>query len=220
MKKETSPLGIINNTKQTSFNRHFSNFSPDQEKPTVLLHACCGPCSTACVERLVSDYSIILYYYNPNITDKEEYLLRRDTLLQFVKAYNEEHRDEFVIDFIEGPYNPEKYICKAETLKEEPEGGKRCDICFSMRLTETARKANELSMDYFTTTMSVSPHKNYDKIKTLGLMLENDSTSKFLDIDFKKKNGFARSVEMSKEYGLYRQNFCGCEYAREAMKNE
>ena len=220
MKKEVSPLGIMNNTKQTGFNRHFSKFSPDQEKPTVLLHACCGPCSTACVERLVPDYSVTLYYYNPNITDKDEYLLRRDTLLQFVKAYNEEHKDEFVVDFIEGPYNPDKYICKAEPLKDEPEGGKRCDMCFSMRLTETARKANELSMDYFTTTMSVSPHKNYEKIKTLGLILENDSTSSFLDIDFKKKNGFARSVEMSKEYGLYRQNFCGCEYAREAMKNE
>lgn len=220
MKKEVSPLGIMNSTKQTGFNRHFSKFSPDQEKPTVLLHACCGPCSTACVERLVSNYSVTLYYYNPNITDKDEYLLRRDTLLQFVKAYNEEHKDEFVVDFIEGPYNPDKYICKAEPLKDEPEGGKRCDMCFSMRLTETARKANELSMDYFTTTMSVSPHKNYDKIKTLGLILENDSTSSFLDIDFKKKNGFARSVEMSKEYGLYRQNFCGCEYAREAMKDE
>ena len=220
MKKSTSPLGVFNNTKQAGYNGHFSNFAPDQEKPTVLLHACCGPCSTACVERLVSDYSVTLYYYNPNISDKDEYLLRRNTLLQFLKAFNEEHKDEFVVNFIEGPYEPEKYLCKAEPLKNEPEGGKRCDICFSMRLTETARKAGELSMDYFTTTMSVSPHKNYDKIKTLGLILEEDSSSKFLDIDFKKKNGFARSVEMSKEYGLYRQNFCGCEFAREAMKNE
>lgn len=220
MKKSTSPLGVFNNTKQAGYNGHFSNFTPDQEKPSVLLHACCGPCSTACVERLVSDYSVTLYYYNPNITDKDEYLLRRDTLIQFIKAFNEEHKDEYVVNFIEGAYEPEKYLCKAEPLKEEPEGGKRCDMCFSMRLTETARKASELSMDYFTTTMSVSPHKNYDKIKTLGLILEEDSSSKFLDIDFKKKNGFARSVEMSKQYGLYRQNFCGCEYAREAMDNE
>ncbi len=213
-------MGIITNTEQTGLGRKFSNFSPDQEKPTVLLHACCGPCSTACVERLVQNYSVTLYYYNPNITDKDEYLLRRDTLLQFLKAFNEEHKDEFVVCFIEGPYEPEKYLCKAEPLKSEPEGGKRCDMCFSMRLSETARKAGELGMDYFTTTMSVSPHKNYDKIKTLGLKLEDDVNSKFLDIDFKKKNGFARSVEMSKQYGLYRQNFCGCEFAREAMSNE
>ena len=220
MKKTSSPMGIIANTEQTGLGRKFSNFSPDQEKPTVLLHACCGPCSTACVERLVQNYSVTLYYYNPNITDKDEYLLRRDTLLQFLKAFNEEHKDEFVVGFIEGPYEPEKYLCKAEPLKSEPEGGKRCDMCFSMRLSETARKAGELGMDYFTTTMSVSPHKNYDKIKTLGLKLEDDVNSKFLDIDFKKKNGFARSVEMSKQYGLYRQNFCGCEFAREAMSNE
>ena len=220
MKKTSSPMGMIANTEQTGLGRKFSNFSPDQEKPTVLLHACCGPCSTACVERLVQNYSVTLYYYNPNITDKDEYLLRRDTLLQFLKAFNEEHKDEFVVGFIEGPYEPEKYLCKAEPLKSEPEGGKRCDMCFSMRLSETARKAGELGMDYFTTTMSVSPHKNYDKIKTLGLKLEDDVNSKFLDIDFKKKNGFARSVEMSKQYGLYRQNFCGCEFAREAMSNE
>lgn len=217
MKKYTNSLGIINSSKTSDYNREFSKFTPDVKKPTLLLHACCAPCSTACVERLVSNYSVTLYYYNPNIVDKDEYLLRKDTLLQFLDAYNSEHRDEFVVNFIEGPYEPDIYICKAEQFKNEPEGGKRCDICFSMRLTETARKAAELSMDYFTTTMSVSPHKNYDKIRIVGLKLEDDYQSNFLDIDFKKKNGFARSVELSKYYGLYRQNFCGCEYAREAM---
>lgn len=218
MKKSANSLGFINNIKSSDLNREFSKITPLDKKPTILLHACCGPCSTACVERLVQDYSVTLYFYNPNITDKKEYLLRRDTLLQFLKEYNLEHKDEFVVNFIEGSYEPEKYICKAESLKDEPEGGKRCDMCFSLRLTDTARKAEELSMDYFTTTMSVSPHKNYDKIKTLGLMLENEYDSSFLDIDFKKKNGFSRSVELSKKYGLYRQNFCGCEYAREAMQ--
>ena len=104
------------------------------------------------------------------------------------------------------------------TLADEPEGGRRCDICFAMRLTETARMARELGMEYFTTTMSVSPHKNYDKIKALGLALEEETGVKFLDIDFKKKNGFGRSVELSKKYGLYRQNFCGCDFARYAAK--
>jgi hypothetical protein len=104
-------------------------------------------------------------------------------------------------------------------MRDEPEGGRRCDMCFAMRLTETAAMARELEMDCFTTTMSVSPHKNYDKIRTLGLELEEKTGVKFLDTDFKKKNGFGRSVEMSRQYGLYRQNFCGCEYARSAAEN-
>ncbi len=194
--------------------------SPEQRKPSILLHACCGPCSTACVERLAPDYSITVYYYNPNITDREEYYLRRDTLLQFIKAFNEEHKDSYFVSYIEGEYDPERYIAKCGPLADEPEGGARCDLCFAMRLAETARKAGELGIDYFTTTMSVSPHKNYDKIKTLGMSLEEQTSSRFLDIDFKKKNGFGRSVELSRHYGLYRQNFCGCEYARAAMKQK
>ena len=152
---------------------------PEQRKPSVLLHACCGPCSTSCVERLAPDYNVTVYYYNPNT---------------------------------------ERYIAKCGPLADEPEGGARCDVCFAMRLAQTARKAGEIGADYFTTTMSVSPHKNYDKIRTLGLSLEEESSARFLDVDFKKKNGFGRSVEMSRKYGLYRQNFCGCEYARAAMK--
>ena len=192
--------------------------TPEQRKPSVLLHACCGPCSTSCVERLFPDYSITLYYYNPNITDREEYYLRRDTLLQFIRAFNEENKDSgYVVNYIEGEYEPDRYIARAGALADEPEGGRRCDICFAMRLAETARKAAEMNFDYFTTTMSVSPHKNYDKIKTLGMSLEEEAGVRFLDVDFKKKNGFGRSVELSKKYCLYRQNFCGCEYARRAM---
>lgn len=194
-----------------------SRLSLAETKPRVLLHACCGPCSTSCIERLAPDYAVTAYYYNPNITDREEYYLRRDTLIQFIRAFNEDHRDEFVISYLEGAYEPQKYIEKADHLRDEPEGGKRCDVCFAMRLAETARMAAELEMDYFTTTMSVSPHKNYDKIKTLGISLQQQTGVKFLDMDFKKKNGFGRSVELSKQYGLYRQNFCGCEYARQAM---
>ena len=192
--------------------------TPEERKPSVLLHACCGPCSTSCVERLAPDYSITLYYYNPNITDREEYYLRRDTLLQFIRAFNEEHRDTYFVSYLEGDYDPDRFITKCGPLADEPEGGARCDLCFALRLSETARKAGEMGFDYFTTTMSVSPHKNYDKIKTLGLALEEQTSSRYLDIDFKKKNGFGRSVEMSRKYGLYRQNFCGCEYARTASR--
>ncbi|MBQ6440512.1 MAG: epoxyqueuosine reductase QueH [Mogibacterium sp.] len=188
------------------------------KKPSVLMHACCGPCSTSCVERTAADYALTLYYYNPNITDREEYYLRRDTLLHFLEAFNEEHKDMYTVGYIEGAYEPDRYIIKASPLADEPEGGRRCDLCFAMRLAETARMAKELGMEYFTTTMSVSPHKNYDKIKKLGLALEEETGVKFLDIDFKKKNGFGRSVELSKKYGLYRQNFCGCDFARYAAK--
>ena len=193
------------------------NISLAQKKPSVLLHACCGPCATACVERLVPDYAVSVYYYNPNITDREEYYLRRDTLKQFIDEFNKEFGAMYTVGFLEGAYEPEKFIEKAEPLKDEPEGGKRCDVCFAMRLSETARMAAKLEMDYFTTTMSVSPHKNYEKIKSLGEMLAEEITPNFLDADFKKQNGFGRSVELSRKYGLYRQNFCGCEYARNSI---
>ena len=186
------------------------------QKPSVLMHACCGPCSTSCVERTAPDYSLTLYYYNPNITDREEYYLRRDTLMQFLNAFNREHKDIYTVGYLEGAYEPERFIEKTIPLAGEPEGGRRCDVCFALRLTETARMAKELGMDYFTTTMSVSPHKDYGKIKTLGLALQEETGVRFLDIDFKKKNGFGRSVELSKQYGLYRQNFCGCDFARYA----
>ena len=185
-------------------------------KPRVLLHACCGPCSTACVERLADDYALTVFYYNPNITDREEYYLRRDTLLQFLEAFNEEHRDMYTVGYLEGAYEPDEYLIKAAPLADEPEGGRRCDICFAMRLAETARTAKAMDMDFFTTTLSVSPHKDYEKIRSLGMMLGEETGVRFLDVDFKKKNGFGRSVEMSGEYGLYRQDFCGCEFARAA----
>ena len=186
------------------------------KKPSVLMHACCGPCSTSCTERVAADYALTLYYYNPNITDREEYYLRRDTLLHFLDAFNEEHKDIYTVGYIEGAYEPDRFLLKASPLADEPEGGKRCDLCFALRLAETARMAKELGKDYFTTTMSVSPHKNYDRIRSLGLALEEETGVRFLDIDFKKKNGFGRSVELSKKYGLYRQNFCGCDFARYA----
>jgi hypothetical protein len=216
--KKASCLRPVVNIHDPECAEDFRGMSLMQTKPRVLLHACCGPCSTSCVERLVEDYSVTLYYYNPNIMDREEYYLRRDTLLQFIRDFNKEHADTCVVNYLEGAYEPERFIEKAEPLRDEPEGGRRCDVCFAMRLTDTAYMARELEMDFFTTTMSVSPHKNYDKIRTLGLELEEKTGVRFLDIDFKKKNGFGRSVEMSKQYGLYRQNFCGCEYARSKQK--
>ena len=210
----------MNGEEMNMMNGELSGVSLMPKKPSVLMHACCGPCSTSCVERTAPDYALTLYYYNPNITDREEYYLRRDTLLHFLEAFNEEHKDMYTVGYLEGAYDRERFIEKAAPLAAEPEGGLRCDLCFAMRLTETARMAKEMGMDYFTTTMSVSPHKNYDKIRALGLALEEETGVRFLDIDFKKKNGFGRSVELSRKYGLYRQHFCGCDFARYAGGKE
>lgn len=188
------------------------------EKPRLLLHACCGPCSTSCVERLAHEYSVTLYYYNPNIMDREEYLLRREALIKFVDGFNRDNDGVCSVSYFEGKYEPERFIALAEPMKDEPEGGARCDMCFALRLSDTAMMAKKLEFDYFTTTMSVSPHKDYKAIAELGYRLEENTGVKYLDIDFKKKNGFGRSVELSKQYGLYRQNFCGCEYARYIKK--
>lgn len=188
-------------------------------KPSILLHACCGPCSTTCVERLAFDYNVTVFYYNPNIMDQEEYLLRKDNLIKFLDAFNNEYRDMTHVNYIEGDYKVEDFIKVTKSLCDEPEGGKRCDVCFELRLAETGRKANELGMDYFATAMAVSPHKDYASILKIGQSIGDAKNVKFLDMDFKKKNGFGRSVELSKKYGLYRQKFCGCEYARAMMKN-
>ena len=150
--------------------------------------------------------------------DREEYLRRREALLKFIDAFNADNEGRTRVEYLEGEYDPERFIRLAEPMKDEPEGGKRCDMCFAMRLSDTAKMAKELGYDYFTTTMSVSPHKDYKTIAELGFSLEENTGVKYLDIDFKKRNGFGRSVEMSKLYGLYRQNFCGCEYARAQMK--
>ena len=198
--------------------RKFSSTLTNQKKK-VLLHACCGPCATACVERLAFDYSVTVFYYNPNITDEEEYFLRRDNLLKFLNSFNEEHKNETFVDYIEGDYQVEDYLRVAEPLKNEPEGGKRCTVCFELRLAETARVAKKMDMDFFTTTLTVSPHKNYNTISSIGKRLSELSEVPFLDVDFKKKNGFGRSVELSKKYDLYRQKFCGCEFARAMMKD-
>ena len=194
----------------------FGSFALGTEKPSVLLHACCGPCATACVERLAPDYSVTVYYYNPNITDSEKYYLRRDNLRKFLDGFNRDHEGEFFVDYLEGPYDFGEYLKRAEPLADEPEGGKRCTLCFEMRLANSARTAESLGFDYFTTTMTVSPHKNYKLISQMGNALGEGMNTQFLDVDFKKKDGFKRSVELSKQYDLYRQRFCGCEFARNA----
>ena len=184
-----------------------------KQKRRILLHSCCGPCSTAVLERLLEEYAVTLFFSNSNITDKEEYEKRKNTQLQFLESFNQQHGPEEQITFCEGSYQPEHFFELCEGLEEESEGGARCPVCFRMRLEETAQKAKQDNFELFGTTLSVSPHKNYGQIREIGEDLEEKTGVLFLKDDFKKKAGFQRSIELSKQYGLYRQNYCGCEFS-------
>lgn len=184
------------------------------EKSSLLLHSCCGPCSTSVIERLIRNYKITVFFYNPNITDEEEYLKRKETQLQFIERYNERIDKIDSVSFLEGPYDcsPFKAICTG--LENEPEGGKRCSECFRLRLEKTAETAKMSGNDLFATTLTVSPHKNCALINKIGMDLAVRYGLTYLAEDFKKKAGYQRSIELSKDYGLYRQQFCGCEYSK------
>ncbi|MDD7511733.1 MAG: epoxyqueuosine reductase QueH [Peptostreptococcaceae bacterium] len=180
----------------------------DSNKKSVLLHSCCGPCSTSVIERLSDDFNITVYFYNPNITDEREYRLRRDTQVEFIEKFNMATGKK--VGFIEGPYDKMAFLDRSSGMEGEPEGGLRCTGCFELRLRKTGEEAKSLEFDYFATTLTVSPHKDYKIISAIGNNLGAELGIDYLDMDFKKKDGFKRSIELSKKYGLYRQNFCGC----------
>lgn len=185
-----------------------------EAKPALLLHSCCGPCSTAVIERLAGEFEITVFYYNPCITDEEEYILRRENQKKFISEYNEKMIGRSQIRFLEGPYQPGVYLKLVEGLEQEPEGGARCGKCFMQRLEKTAETAQMTGHEYFGTTLTVSPHKNYRRISEIGQEIALRYGLTFLDRDFKKKDGFKRSIELSREYGLYRQDYCGCEFSK------
>jgi predicted adenine nucleotide alpha hydrolase (AANH) superfamily ATPase len=190
--------------------------------PHLLLHACCAPCSSHCLEYLSKYFRITVFYYNPNISPKEEYALRIEEIKRFVQEFKSENE----ITLIEGKYEPKRFFQVVKGLEQEPEGGKRCEQCFKLRLSEAAKLAKELNADYYTTTLSISPLKNAELLNKIGKEEGDAIGVTHLPSDFKKKGGYARSIELSKEYNLYRQNFCGCVYslqeakAREAKRKE
>ncbi|MCR5481476.1 MAG: epoxyqueuosine reductase QueH [Clostridia bacterium] len=187
---------------------------PQEVKPHVLLHSCCGPCSTSVIERLLPDYNITVFFFNPNITDSEEYEKRKQTQIEFLEKYSRDHVLAESVGFIEGEYDPQAFFEAVRGLENEREGGKRCVVCERMRLERTAVEAEKRGFDIFATTLTVSPHKNYEAITMIGTELAIKHGLSYLDIDFKKRAGFQRSVELSKAYNLYRQNFCGCIYSK------
>lgn len=187
------------------------------EGSTLLMHACCAPCSSACLERLGNYFDISILYYNPNITDKEEYLKRVEEIKRFISGF----KTKYPIKLIEGRYDPKEFFEIAKGLEDEPERGKRCFKCYKLRLEETAKVASLKKFDYFCTTLTLSPYKNATWLNEIGEELNNNYNSTYLYSDFKKKNGYKRSIELSKEFDLYRQDYCGCVYSlRDELKRK
>ncbi len=176
----------------------------------MLLHTCCAPCSTATIERLSMDYKITVLYYNPNIYPKDEYLKRKEEQLKYIQILKSKNVD---IDYLDCDYDDDKFFSACNGLESEPEGGKRCSVCFALRLDFTAKKAKELGYDIFATSLTVSPHKNAQVINAIGQDLEKKYNVKYLVSDFKKKDGYKRSIVLSKENNIYRQNYCGCKFS-------
>lgn len=177
--------------------------------PTLLVHSCCAPCSSYVLEYLSQYFMITVFYYNPNIYPESEYTKR---ILEQQKLIREMHL-KYPVSFLAGKYEREKFYAVAAGLEDLKEGGERCMKCYELRLSETARQAAAGGFDYFTTTLSISPMKNAQKLNEIGIKTGKEYGAEYLVSDFKKKNGYKRSIELSKEYGLYRQDYCGCEFS-------
>lgn len=187
------------------------------EGDELLLHACCAPCSSAVLERLANFFKITIFYYNPNITNKDEY----DKRVLEVKKFISEFKTKYPISFIEGRYDPDSFFAISKGLENEPERGKRCYKCYKLRLEETARVASSLGYRNFCTTLTLSPYKNSNWLNEIGSELNKKYESNYLYSDFKKKNGYKRSIELSHEYNLYRQDYCGCIFSfKEKLEKE
>ena len=182
----------------------------------LFLHSCCAPCSSYVLVYLRSFFRITVFYYNPNITEREEYGRRVAEQKRLVRELNrqaENSGDAFGIEVIEGEYQRDLFFQKVKGLEQCPGGGERCFACYHLRLMETAKRAKEAGAGFFTTTLTISPLKNAAKINEIGEALSGEYGVAFLPSDFKKKNGYKRSIELSKKYGLYRQDYCGCEFS-------
>lgn len=198
---------------QKELDRILSSLEKEGRAPSLLLHSCCAPCSSYVLEYLSNYFYITVFYYNPNIYPESEYtkrILEQQTLIGKMKG-------KYPVSFIAGNYDKDRFYEMAEGLEDIKEGGARCLKCYELRLRETARIAEEGGFEYFTTTLSISPLKNAARLNEIGIRLEKEYQVRYLPSDFKKKNGYKRSIELSKEFGLYRQDYCGCEFS---IRNE
>lgn len=210
-------MAQINRNYQKELERVISSI-PEGTIPTLLLHSCCAPCSSYVLEYLSDYFAVTVLYYNPNIYPEEEFHHRADEQKRLIGALSSKHP----IRFIEGRFDSREFYDAVRGLEHIPEGGERCHACFRLRLEETARIAAENGFDYFTTTLTISPLKNAAALNKIGEETASRFGISWLPSDFKKKNGYKRSVELSEEYGLYRQDYCGCVFSkkeREASHN-
>lgn len=181
--------------------------------PSLFLHSCCAPCSSYVLEYLCGHFRITVFYYNPNISESQEYQHRVREQIRLIDTYNREGRGH-PIRVMEGDYQPERFFQAAAGLENCPEGGERCFKCYELRLRETARRAKDGGFDFFGTTLTISPLKNAEKLNETGKSLAQEYGVSWLPSDFKKKDGYKRSIELSAEYGLYRQDYCGCVFSK------
>ena len=190
------------------------------ERKRLFLHSCCAPCSSAVLEQLQEIFQVTVFYYNPNITEYAEYRKRVEEQIRLIQYFNEKKPD-FPIEIIDGDYEPQKFMEMAKGLENCPEGGERCFGCYRLRLEKTAVEAAKRKYDYFTSSLTISPMKNAEKLNQLGEELAAQTGCAFLPSDFKKKEGYKRSVQLSEELSLYRQNYCGCGFSKaESIKRE
>lgn len=187
-----------------------------QKVPRLFLHSCCGPCSSYVLEYLSGYFQITVFYYNPNIFPEEEYRKRVEEQKEFIRQYPA----KYPISFVEGEFEPAAFYAAVRGLEKEPEGGKRCEACFGLRLQKTAQMARKAKADFFATTLTISPMKDASLLNSIGQRLGEEYGVAWLFSDFKKKGGYQRSVELSREYGMYRQDYCGCVFSREERKRQ
>ena len=178
-----------------------------KKSPRLLLHSCCAPCSSYCIEYLSGYFDITVFYYNPNLYPDEEYIKRVREQEHFIELFDKK------IKFVEGDFEKELFYETVRGFEDEPERGKRCALCFGLRLSKTADMAKREGFDYFATTLTISPQKDAGLINRIGQSISDDVGVCYLASDFKKKNGYKRSVELSNEYGMYRQDYCGCRFS-------
>lgn len=188
----------------------------EENVPKLLLHSCCAPCSSYCLELLSGHFAVTVFYYNPNIYPPEEYHMRVEEQARFIQEFPA----KYPISFVEGSYDTARFYEMAEGMEQLKEGGERCFACYEMRLRESCAYAKAHGFDFFTTTLSISPLKNAAKLNEIGTKLELEYGMKYLYSDFKKQNGYKRSTEISSEYDMYRQYYCGCVYSKKQRDEE
>lgn len=202
---------------QIILNKTIEEIQKKDTVPSLLLHSCCAPCSSYVLEYLSEYFNITILFYNPNISPEQEFIKRADELRRLIS----EMPLKYDVKFIEGTYDSDRFYDMSRGLEHMKEGGERCFKCYRLRLEESAKAAKNGGFDYFTTTLSISPHKNAQILNQIGGELADKYGVNYLFSDFKKKNGYKRSCELSEEYSLYRQNYCGCVYSRaEALERE